>query len=75
MSDFRSAGDNLVGILDMLGCGDHPRVGHIQKKTGQISDKFQEIQDTLAEKQHTLNAAVVESQVNICHIPILCASY
>ncbi len=62
MEDLKDVGDELVGILEALDCKDTPKAREIEDTVCSMQTKFDQIQEELVDKQHKLNAAVVESQ-------------
>ena len=62
VQDLKDLGEELVAILDVLGCKDTPKAHEIEETISSYASKYDGLQEDLSDKQHKLNAAIVASQ-------------
>ena len=62
VEDLRKVGDDLLGILEALDCGDTPKAREIQETMEDVGTKYDHIQEEVVDKQHRITKAITESQ-------------
>ena len=62
VEDLQNVGHDLIQILEELDCRDSPKAREIQNTVDTAQTSFDRIQEGVVDKQHKLNAAVVQSQ-------------
>ncbi len=62
VEDLSRVGHELIGILEELDCKDTPKAREIQATVDEIQNRYDQVQESVVDKQHTLNAAMVKSK-------------